>query len=159
MNTGMTCVPVATAWLGRTGRYVVLEECASTGTVVLQTAVASTGAAAGQPLVVAHHVGCKPAALDPNPSGSRILISYCGIYLDDHGKLTRVAWPAHGGGAQRVGAASALFSGAVPAMPCRVRTQRAQEVDLPEGWPVGVAEVELRVRALPEQEAAEPLLP
>jgi len=90
MNTGMTCVPVAMAWLASTGRYVVLEECASTGTVVLQTEVASTGAAAGQPVVVAHHAGCKAAALDPNPPGSRILISYCGIYLDDHGKLTRV---------------------------------------------------------------------
>jgi len=95
MNTGMTCVPVAMAWLGRTGRYVVLEECASTGTVVLQTAVASTGAAAGQPIVVAHHAGCKAAALDPNPSGSRILISNCGIgiyliYLDNHGKLARI---------------------------------------------------------------------
>jgi hypothetical protein len=89
MNTGMTCVPVAMAWLGRTGRYVVLEECASTGTVVLRTADASTGAAARQPVVVAHHVGCGQAALDPNASGSRILISYCGIYLDDHGKLTR----------------------------------------------------------------------
>jgi hypothetical protein len=91
-NSGLTCVPVATAWLGRTGRYAVLEECASTGTVVLQTE-ASTGAASGQPLVVAHQVGCEPAALDPNASGSRILISYCGIYLDDHGKLTRARGP------------------------------------------------------------------
>jgi hypothetical protein len=92
MNTGMTCVPVAMAWLGRTGRYAVLEECASTGTVVLQTE-AGTGAASGQPLLVAHHVGCEPTALDPNASGSRILISYCGIYLDDHGKLTRTPGP------------------------------------------------------------------
>jgi len=89
LNADLTCVPVAMAWLGRTGRYVLLEECASTGTVVLQTADASTGAAAGQPLVVTHHVGCGPAALDPSASGSRILISYCGIYLDDHGTLTR----------------------------------------------------------------------
>jgi hypothetical protein len=90
MNTGMTCVPVAMAWLGRTGRYATLEECASTGTVVLQMN-ASTGAASGQPVVVAHQMGCEPAALDPNASGDRILISYCGVYLDDHGKLTRAS--------------------------------------------------------------------
>lgn len=89
MNTRMSCVLVAMAWLGRTGRYVVLEECASTATVVLQTADARTGAAAGPPLVVAHQVGCGPAALDPDASGSRILITCYGIYLDDHGKLTR----------------------------------------------------------------------
>ena len=35
-----------------------------------------------------------------------------------------------------------------------VRPQRAQEVDLAEVRPVGLAEVELRVRALPEQEPA-----
>jgi hypothetical protein len=92
MNSGMTCVPVALAWLGRTGRYAVLEECASTGNVILQTE-AGTGAASGQPLVVAHRVGCERAALDPNASGSRILISYCGIYLDDHGKLRKAPAP------------------------------------------------------------------
>ena len=35
---------------------------------------------------------------------------------------------------------------------------RPQEVDVPEVRPVGLAEVELRVRALPEQEAGQPLL-
>ena len=89
MNKRMSCVLVAMAWLGKTGRYVVLEECASTSTVVLQTADASTGAPAGQPLVVSHQVGCGPAALDPDASGSRILITCGSIYLDDHGKLTR----------------------------------------------------------------------
>src|SRR5215469_8267648 len=39
-----------------------------------------------------------------------------------------------------------------------VGPQRAEEVDPPESGPVGIAEVELRVRALPEQEAAEALL-
>lgn len=90
ISSGMTCVPVAMAWLGRTGRSAMLEECASTGTVVLQTN-ASTGAASGQPLVVAHQMGCESPALDPNASGNRILISYCGVYLDDHGKLTRAS--------------------------------------------------------------------
>src|SRR3954454_20202750 len=45
-----------------------------------------------------------------------------------------------------------------PPLPRGVRPQRAQEVDVPEVRPVGLAEVELAVGALPEQEAAEPLL-
>src|SRR5262249_33965192 len=158
MNTGITCVPVAMAWLGRSGRYATLEECASTGTVVLQTS-ASTGAAFGQPLVVAHQMGCEPAALDPNASGDRILISYCGVYLHAHAKLTsasRAPTPAALRGWARP---TRSRPGPDPPMSRRVRSQRAQEVDFPEGWPVRVAEVELRVRALPEQEAAKPLLP
>src|SRR6516164_4087900 len=50
-------------------------------------------------------------------------------------------------------------SGTEPAMPRGVRPQRAEEVHPPESRPVGVAEVELRVDALPQQEAAQPLLP
>ena len=57
---------------------------------------------------------------------------------------------------QRV--AGYLRSRAEPAVPRRVGPQRPQEVDLAEVRPVGVAEVELRVGALPEQEAAQPLL-
>ena len=49
-------------------------------------------------------------------------------------------------------------SGAEAALPRGVRAQRPQEVDLAEVRPVGLAEVELRVRALPEQEAGQPLL-
>src|SRR5207344_3054509 len=51
------------------------------------------------------------------------------------------------------------WSGAEPPVTRRVRAQGAQEVDPPEGGPVGVAEVELRVCALPQEEPAEPLLP
>src|ERR1035437_2332056 len=39
-----------------------------------------------------------------------------------------------------------------------IRTQRPKEVDVSEVRPVGLAEIELTVRALPEQEATEPLL-
>src|SRR5699024_1501150 len=46
-----------------------------------------------------------------------------------------------------------------PALPRGVGTDRTQEVDLPEAGPVRLAEVELRVRALPQQEAAQALLP
>src|SRR5689334_24115082 len=51
------------------------------------------------------------------------------------------------------------WSGAEPPVTRRVRAQGAQEIDPPEGRPVGVAEVELRVGALPQQEPAQPLLP
>jgi hypothetical protein len=77
------------AWLGRSGRYAVLLACASTGTAVLETIRAGAGTPAGQPLVVAHQIGCGAASLDPSASGDRILISYCGLYLDDHGKVTK----------------------------------------------------------------------
>ena len=48
--------------------------------------------------------------------------------------------------------------GAEAAVPVAVRAQGPQEVDVAELRPVGVAEVELAVRALPEQEAGQPLL-
>src|SRR6476469_2262756 len=50
-------------------------------------------------------------------------------------------------------------SGPVPPLALRVRADRAQEVHAAEVGPVRLAEVELAVRALPEQEAAEALLP
>jgi hypothetical protein len=34
--------------------------------------------------------GCGTPALDPNATGSRVLISYCGIYLDRRGTLTKL---------------------------------------------------------------------
>ena len=83
------CVPDVTAWLGKSGRFVALEACASSGTEVLQQTDPVTGIAAGRPLVVARHIGCRPTALDPAAKGDRLLISYCGIYIDDHGKLTK----------------------------------------------------------------------
>jgi hypothetical protein len=89
MKTGLTCVSRAAAWLGTSGEFAVLSECTSTGLVVLQTSDASTGAAVGQPIVVTHRTGCGPAALNSNATGSTVLISYCGVYLDDDGKLSR----------------------------------------------------------------------
>ena len=89
LTTGPTCMPEAVAWLGRSGRYAVLEACASTGTAVLETIEPDMRTPAGEPLVVAHRVGCGAASLDPSASGGSVLISYCGLYLDDHGKLTK----------------------------------------------------------------------
>src|SRR5680860_1459754 len=50
------------------------------------------------------------------------------------------------------------WSGSEAALALSVGPQRAQEVHAPEVGPEGLAEVELAVRALPEQETAEPLL-
>ena len=89
---GARCVPDVTAWLGRSRRFGTLEHCARSGTEVFQPAGGRTGAPAGRAVVVARRgqrEGCGPAALDPNPAGGRVLISYCGIYLDDNGKLTK----------------------------------------------------------------------
>ena len=51
------------------------------------------------------------------------------------------------------------YAGAEAAVPRGVRAQRAEEVHPAERGPVGVAEVELGVGALPQQEAAQALLP
>src|SRR5690242_16344870 len=53
----------------------------------------------------------------------------------------------------------ARTSFAVAAVSRRVIAQRTQEVDAPELRPVGLGEPHLRVRALPEQEPGQPLLP
>src|SRR6202034_3748825 len=47
---------------------------------------------------------------------------------------------------------------AVAAVPGRVGPERPEEIDLAEGRPVCVTEVKFRICALPQQEAAEPLL-
>jgi hypothetical protein len=89
MKTGPACLPQAASWLGTSGRFAVLSECVSTGEAVLQLSVGGTGAEVGQPLVVGHRIGCADASLNSNASGSKVLISYCGVYLDDRGRLSR----------------------------------------------------------------------
>jgi hypothetical protein len=87
------CVLDATAWLGTSGRFGAIEHCAGSGPEVLQRIDARSGARTGRALVVAmprRRRGCGTPALDPNPTGSRVLISYCGIYLDQRGTLTRL---------------------------------------------------------------------
>ena len=49
------------------------------------------------------------------------------------------------------------WSGAEAAVAGGVGAEGAEEVDLAEGRPVGVAEVELRVNGLPQQESADAL--
>jgi len=52
----------------------------------------------------------------------------------------------------------AVASGSAPALPGGVAAKRPQEVDLAERRPVGVAEVQLGVHGLPEQEVGHALL-
>jgi hypothetical protein len=89
MKSGTACLPQAASWLGTSGRFAVLSECASTGEAVLQWSDTGPGTEVGQPLVVAHSIGCADASLNSNASGSKVLISYCGVYLDDRGRLSR----------------------------------------------------------------------
>jgi hypothetical protein len=84
------CVPDVTAWLGRSGRFAALEHCAGKRSEVLQPADPRTALGAGRATVVARRARCGSAALDPSPAGGAVLISYCGIYLYQHGKLTKV---------------------------------------------------------------------
>jgi hypothetical protein len=86
--TGVTCVAKAAAWLGTTGRYAVLSECPSTGAVVLQTSATAAGAGANKPIVVAHRTGCGAATVNSNAAGTVVLITYCGVYVVDRGRLS-----------------------------------------------------------------------
>jgi hypothetical protein len=85
------CPPNAGAWLGTTGQFAALEECDKSHTEVLQPAAASDGAAAGAAITIpGAPPGCLAGALDSAPAGNPILITYCGVYLDDHGRITKL---------------------------------------------------------------------
>jgi hypothetical protein len=85
------CPPNFGAWLGTSGQFAALEECDRSRTEVLQPADASNGAATGPALTIP---GAKPGCLggvpDSVPAGNPILITYCGVYLDDDGRITRL---------------------------------------------------------------------
>jgi hypothetical protein len=85
------CPPNVGAWLGTTGQFAALEECDRSHTEVVQPADASDGAAAGPAITIpGAHPGCLGGALDPVSAGNPILITYCGVYLDAHGKITKL---------------------------------------------------------------------
>jgi hypothetical protein len=107
------------------------------------------------------------------PSGGSTVTSCsrptCAISLTGHasaGRTSQFASVRKHAGSQRpspgwltAGQAPNPRSGSEPPVALAVGPQRAEEVEPAEGGPVGVAEVKLRVRALPEQEAPEALLP
>lgn len=85
------CPPDAGAWLGTTGQFAALEECGASATEVLQPADASNGTPAGPAVTIpGAQPGCPGGGLDSGSSGNPILITYCGIYLDDHGRISKL---------------------------------------------------------------------
>jgi len=85
------CVLDATAWLGTGGSFGALKHCAGRGAEVLQRTGAGSGARAGRALAMpGGRRECGTPALVPDATGNRVLIRYCGIYLDQHGTLTRL---------------------------------------------------------------------
>ena len=86
------CAPDAGAWLGTSGRFAALEECDTAQTEVLQPADASDGAAAGPAITIpGARPGCPDGSLDSPPAGNPVLITYCGVYLDDHGRISKLS--------------------------------------------------------------------
>jgi hypothetical protein len=86
------CQPDAAAWLRNSGRLVALEDCGNPvtgrGREILAPVDPHTGRVTGPEQVIAHQVGCGSPGLAPSSDGSRVLVSYCGLFLDDNGKLS-----------------------------------------------------------------------
>jgi signal transduction histidine kinase len=93
-------------------------------------------------------------AAHPRPGGGmQVTVTFAGASAANNGRTGQRGAER----ASRVGV-EAKNSSPVPALAAGVRAEGAQEVDVPEVGPVGVAEIELGVRRLPEQEAGEALL-
>jgi len=85
------CIADVGAWLGTSGRFAALEECGASRTELLQPADASDGATTGPAVTIpGAQPGCGGARLDSAPVGNPILITYCGLYLDNHGTITKL---------------------------------------------------------------------
>ena len=85
------CPPDVGAWLGTKGQFAALEECDKSRTEILQPAAASNGKPAGPAVTIpGAQPGCGAGALESGPSGNPILITYCYVYLDDHGRISRL---------------------------------------------------------------------
>jgi hypothetical protein len=58
---------------------------------VLQPANPSNGATSGPAIAIpGAGPGCLAGSVDSAGSGNPILINYCGVYLDDDGKLSKL---------------------------------------------------------------------
>lgn len=85
------CPPDAGAWLGTSGQFAALEECGGSLTEILQPANAGNGKATGPAVTIpGAQPGCPSGGLDSGSSGNPILITYCGVYLDDHGRISKL---------------------------------------------------------------------
>jgi hypothetical protein len=86
------CPPDAGAWLGASGQFAALEECDGSQTEVLQLANPSDGVASGPAIPIpGARPGCGGGALAAAPAGNPVLVSYCGVYLDDRGTISKLA--------------------------------------------------------------------
>lgn len=82
------CNLLSGTWLAHGSGYLVLKSC--NGNARLGLASVTTGAAAG-PTVALPGFGCPAGQpLVPQPGGSDVLISFCGITLDSGGHISEV---------------------------------------------------------------------
>lgn len=86
------CQPDAVAWLDDSDRLYALEDCGDLSTgrgrEVMVPVDPNSGRFLGPERVIAHKVGCESPGLAPSSDGSAVLVSYCGLFLDEHGKLS-----------------------------------------------------------------------
>jgi hypothetical protein len=84
--THHACGGVGAAWLGTSGKYAIVDDCAPNA--VFRTVNVSTGAAAGPTVQLPGHA-CLEAWVHPSSDGSRSLIAWCGrTYLVAKGSWT-----------------------------------------------------------------------
>jgi hypothetical protein len=85
------CVPDVGMWLGTSGQFAALEECGASHTEVLQPANAGNGAPTGPAITIpGARAGSCNGSLNSAPAGNPVLITYCDVYLDDHGRLSKL---------------------------------------------------------------------
>ncbi len=78
---------VGAAWLGPTGEFAIVQDCADTASAVFRQVDVSSGAPTG-PTVQLPGFGCQ-ADVHPSSDGSRSLVAWCtGVYLVGDGKAT-----------------------------------------------------------------------
>jgi hypothetical protein len=93
-STKTGCALDAGAWAGN--EYLALETCDKTGTIIVPANV-DTGPVPGTlGIRVTGPAGCGGPALDPISTGGQILISYCGLFLDNHDHVSSLPAPLSG---------------------------------------------------------------
>jgi hypothetical protein len=84
------CQLLSGTWLAHGSGYLALQACSGTASARLGLVSVATGAAAG-PTVSVPGFGCPAGQpLVPEPGGSDVLISFCGISLDSGGHVRAV---------------------------------------------------------------------
>jgi hypothetical protein len=73
-STGVPCGVDSATWLGATGRFAVIADCAPAGTYI--EVQSSSGKATSTKVPLAGY-GCGGADMHPSPDGSKLLISWC----------------------------------------------------------------------------------